>query len=198
PDALRNALLAAKTPEKASDLLADWRRKLRNLRPEPAAKMIREFLATKQDVPTHLPFVVAPAGSLKSAPTLRVFLMDELARVDKAAAAAIAENILADWSSPDEWAVALRNYAQGSTNPNKDAFLINRMQHLLRYEPSQHDPSVGYLESFDVAVYLGGTSLTPLLCDLVRSKENQAVAHAAYLALDRLTLNDAEHTLQLL
>jgi hypothetical protein len=41
-----------------------------------------------------------------------------------------------------------------------------------------------------VAVYAGGAELVPTLTGLLRQKENKAVAHAAYLALDRLTLQD--------
>ncbi|HKQ39103.1 MAG TPA: hypothetical protein VJ063_13585, partial [Verrucomicrobiae bacterium] len=36
----------------------------------------------------------------------------------------------------------------------------------------------------------GGTELVPVLTDLLKKKDNQAVAHAAYLALDRLVLKE--------
>ncbi|HEY0457447.1 MAG TPA: hypothetical protein VGE41_13835 [Verrucomicrobiae bacterium] len=195
---VHNALLKESNPDRTKTLLADWQTLLRSLPPEAAAKMIRDFLETKKDAPTHLPFALAPGGSLKSAPTLRTFLLDELARVDKRGATAEAKAILTGWSSPEEWALALRNYAQGSTEPAKDAYLTDRMRQLLHYEPWQADPSAGYLESFDVAVYLGGTNFTPALCDLARRKDNQALAHASYLALDRLTLANTTDTLQLL
>jgi hypothetical protein len=54
------------------------------------------------------------------------------------------------------------------------------------------------LESFDVAVHLGGTALLPVLTDLLRQQDNRPVAHAAFLALDRLTLRDASAVLALL
>jgi hypothetical protein len=41
-----------------------------------------------------------------------------------------------------------------------------------------------------VAVHVGGTELVPALASLLRRKDNQAVAYAAYLALDRLTLRE--------
>src|SRR5439155_5381320 len=50
-------------------------------------------------------------------------------------------------------------------------------------------------EAFDVAVYLGGTNLMSPLADLVRRQDNPAVAHAAYLALDRMVINDAGNML---
>ncbi len=59
-----------------------------------------------------------------------------------------------------------------------------------RYGPWQQNPSTGYLEAFDVAVFLGGTGLVPALTELVRMQDNPAVAHAAYLALDRLAITE--------
>ena len=46
-----------------------------------------------------------------------------------------------------------------------------------------------------MAVYLGGTNLAPALGDLIRWQDNPAVAHAAYLALDRLVITDASQLL---
>jgi hypothetical protein len=44
-------------------------------------------------------------------------------------------------------------------------------------------------------VFLGGTNLMSALSDLVRRKDNPAVAHASFLTLDRLVINDAVATL---
>src|SRR6185369_3033685 len=52
------------------------------------------------------------------------------------------------------------------------------------------EPSTGFREAFDVAVYLGGANLLPELTALVRRTDNQAVSHAAFLALDRLAISD--------
>jgi len=46
-----------------------------------------------------------------------------------------------------------------------------------------------------MAVLLGGTNFISPLSELVRKQDNQAVAHAAYLALDRLVINDPTTTL---
>jgi hypothetical protein len=97
--------------------------------------------------------------------------------------------------SADEWAVALRNLARGDTSADGRALLEQKTTQLLQYEPWQQNPSVGYLEAFDVAVYLGGTSLLPTISDMVRSQDNPAVAHASFLALDRLAINDPATTL---
>jgi hypothetical protein len=179
-------------------LLDDLRRSLTAMPPEEASAVIREFLDTKVDAASGSDFKISPDGSLAESPTLRVFLLDCLAQVDPAGAAAYAREILKELNSADEWAVALRSCARGTATPEGNAFLEEKMRALLRHEPWQANPSVGYLEAFDVAVHLGGTALMPELTKLVRGKDNQAVAHAAYLALDRLTINHPTSTLQAL
>jgi hypothetical protein len=97
--------------------------------------------------------------------------------------------------SPDEWAVALRNLAWGDPSAEGRALLEQKTTEMLQYGPWQQNPSVGFLEAFDVAVYLGGTSLIPTLTDLVQRQDNPALAHASYLALDRLVINNPTATL---
>src|SRR5262249_19305615 len=147
---------------------------------------IRQFLDSGADAPTRQGFKIGAKGMLTEAPTLRVFLLDYLAQLDPGAAAAYAQTILQTKSSADEWAVALRNYALANPTPEAKRFLQEKARDMMLYEPWQKDPSVGYLEAFDVAVYAGGPDFAPTLADLVRQKENRAVAHAAYLALDRM------------
>jgi len=156
-----------------------------------AAASIRALLDTKLDAPTGQGFKVGGKGGLDQAPTFRTYLMDYLAQIDPSAAAAYARVVLSSMDSPDEWAVALRNLARGDTSAAARDLLTQKTAELLAYEPWQQNPSTGYLEAFDTAVYLGGTNLVPTLTDLVRKKDNQAVAHAAYLALDRLVIADA-------
>ncbi|HOX58470.1 MAG TPA: hypothetical protein P5205_15530 [Candidatus Paceibacterota bacterium] len=162
------------------------------------AAAIRQLLDSKADAPTGQGFKVGGGGSLTEAPTLRTFLLDQLGRLDPAAAAAYARIILSRMDSPDEWAVALRSLAVGDTSPSGRALLGQKIAELLRYEPWQRDPSVGYLEAFDAAVFLGDTNLAPALADLVRRQDNSAVSHAAYLALDRMIINDASQLLSAL
>lgn len=160
-----------------------------------ASAAIRQFLDSKADAPTHLGFRLAATGWLDEAPTLRTFLLDELARIDPTAAADYSKIVLASMDSADEWAVALRNLAQGDSSPAGRGLLQQKANEMLRQEAWQQNPSVGFLEAFDVSVFLGGTNLMPALSDLVRRQDNSAVAHAAYLALDRLVINDPALTL---
>jgi hypothetical protein len=159
---------------------------------------IRRFLDSKIDALTGQGFKIGQHGFLTETPTLRMWLLDYLAQIDPAAAAEYARVILNSKDSPDEWALALRNLALGDTSADARALLSEKTGEMLQYEPWQQNPSVGFLEAFDVAVYLGGTNLTSVLAGLVCLQDNQAVAHAAFLALDRLSLSDAKDTLSLL
>jgi hypothetical protein len=159
---------------------------------------IRQFLDSKADASTHLGFKIGDHGLLDEAPTLRTFLLDELSRIDPASAADYSKVILAGKDSPDEWAVALRNLARGDDSDSGRQLLAQKTSEMLQYEPWQKNPSVGFLEAFDVAVYLGGDGLMPALTQMVQQQDNPAVAHASYLALDRLVINEPVSTLNAL
>jgi hypothetical protein len=190
------AMQAAKGGHRQS--LADLRGQLARLPRAQAAKAIRDFLEDGADQATGLDFAVGGDGWLKSAPTLRVFLLDYLAQVDPAAAADYARTVLARSASADEWAVCLRNLARQSASPADQDYLESKFRELARHESWQKSPSVGYLEAFDLPVYLGRTNLAPDLAALLQKQDNQAVAHAAFLALDRLVIAKPADTLALL
>lgn len=151
---------------------------------------IRRFLDSKQDAPTGQGFKVGKNGFLTEAPTFRTFLLDYLAQIDPAAAAAYARIILQSKDSPDEWALALRNLALGDTGPDARKLLEAKTVEMLSYPPWQQNPSTGYLEAFDTAVYLGDSQLLPTLSHLLQLPDNSAVAHAAFLAMDRMVINN--------
>jgi hypothetical protein len=155
-----------------------------------ASAAIRRFLDSKADATTRQGFKIGAKGFLNEAPTLRTFLLDYLGQVDPVAAAEYARVILNSKDSPDEWAVALRNLATGDPGADGRALLQQKAGEMSQYGPWQQNPSTGYLEAFDVAVYLGGTGLVPALTELVRKQDNPAMAHAAYLALDRLAIDE--------
>ena len=184
-------LNAAPDAKTAQPQLAELRAALAAMSTNEAVAEMRRFLDSRADAATRLGFKVTASGALDEAPTLRTFLLDEMARLDPVAAAEYAKVILASKDSPDEWAVALRNLARGDTSAEGRALLEQKAVELLQHEPWQREPSVGYLEAFDTAVFVGGTNLMPALSDLIRRKDNQAVAHASFLTLDRLVINAA-------
>jgi hypothetical protein len=170
--------------------LEELRRSLASGDKTEASAAIRRFLDSRVDTPTGLGFKIGSRGVLTEAPTLRTYLLDYLGQIDPATAADYARVILSSKDSPDEWAVALRNLALGDTSPAAHALLEQKTGELLSYGAWQQNPSTGYLEAFDAAVYLGGTDLIPTLTGLARLQDNPAVAHAAFLALDRSVIND--------
>jgi hypothetical protein len=194
-EAVRAALAAMTPPQSAGEKLDELRQYLSSLDPGSAVTAIRQFLDSRQDAFTGLGFAIGGKGFLTTAPSLRTFLLDQLAQLDPTAAAEYAKVVLASKDSPDEWALALRNLARGDRTAEGRMLLEQKTGEMLRYEGWQQNPSAAYLEAFDAAVYLGGTNLMPALSDLVRRQDNEALAHAAYLALDRLVINDPATTL---
>ena len=188
---LANASDAAKQKQ----ALALLRQTLASSPTSEASAAIRRFLDSKADATTRQGFKIGAKGFLNEAPSLRAFLLDYLGQIDPAAAAQYARVILNSKDSPDEWAVALRNLAVGDPSADGRALLQQKASEMLQYGPWQENPSAGYLEAFDVAVFLGGTNLAPVLSDLIRRQDNPAVAHAAYLALDRLVITDTAQLL---
>lgn len=188
--AAMNKLAGATDATGKKDALAALKAALASGSTNEIAAAIRRFLESKVDAPTGLGFKIGQGGWLKAAPTLRTWLLDYLAQIDPAAAAAYARVILSSPDSPDEWALALRSLAVGDTSAEARALLTTKMRELLQNQAWRQNPSAGYLEAFDTAVYLGGTDLAPPLAGLVRAQDNQAVAHAAFLALDRMVIND--------
>lgn len=177
-------------PGAAERRLAELHKLLPTLPADGVVSAIRELLQSNIDASTHADLSVGPGGSVEHASSLRVFLLDYLAQVDPLTAAAEAEKVLSRKTSPDEWAIALRNYARVHDSPEGRAFLRDKFEEMVRDEQWQTNASAGFLQAFDVAVFLGGTELVPTLTDLLKKKDNQAVAHAAYLALDRLVLKE--------
>jgi hypothetical protein len=170
--------------------LAQLRNQLNGLGTEAASRAVQRYFDSGADSPTHLGFKLARDGSLSSAPSLRLFLLDYLTKVDPKAAAAYAEKILRSSDSPDEWAISLRAYALANTTPDGKTYLQQKLREMLRNESWQRNPSVGFLEAFDVIVHTRDREMTPDLANWARQTDNRALSHAAFLTLDRLIQKD--------
>jgi hypothetical protein len=179
-------------------LLGKLRGELIRMPRTQAVKSIQAFLDSGDDVLTGQEFSIGNGGFLNTSPTLRVFLLDYLPRIDPAAAAEYARTVLSRMDSADEWAVSLRNLARASTNRADRDYLEVKLRQLWGCESWRQKPSIGYLEAFDLAVYLGRTNLVPDLAHLMQSRDNPAVAHASFLALDRLVISRPAEMLALL
>lgn len=151
-----------------------------------AVAAIESFLQSGEDNSTGIEFEIGAGGALTGSPTLRVFLMDLLLEVDPAAAARISREILATATTADEWAVSLRNVARGETGADNKEYLRVKAEELITNADWQADPSIGYLNAFDVLVHTEATESTALLSNLIQGKERRDLAHAGFLTLDRL------------
>ena len=168
------------------DLLA----KLDSMNPAESVAWIRDFLKTGKDKSTGLPFEIGANHAMKQWPTFRTFLLDALRMIDPTAAAEISREILAKPTTADEWALALRNIGLTDNSPGTNALLLEKTEALIANPAWQADPSVGYLNAFDVLVHTGATETTPLLSNLIQRKDRKDLAHAAFLTLDRLVQNE--------
>lgn len=175
--------------------LNELRAKLKAMPPDEAVLWIRSFLENGQDKPTGLSFVIGNDQEITESPTFRTFLIDAIFSIDPAAAAALCREILGTPTTPDEWALALRNIGRAETSPKANAFLREKTEALIANPEWQADPSIGFFESFDVLVHTDATESTPLLSSLIQRKDRKDLAHAGFLTLDRLVERDPADTL---
>lgn len=165
--------------------LSGLRTALLALPKDEAVARIRSFLDAGGDHSTGLSFGIVKDGTLSEWSSFRTFLLDTLLAVDPAAAAATGREILGKPTTADEWALALRNVARGDGTADPD-FLRAKTEELIRNPAWQADPSIGYLNAFDVLVHVQATASTPLLSGLIQQKDRKDLAHAGFLTLDRL------------
>ncbi len=187
-ESVRRLIGEGSDPQRVKALLGQLSEKLAAISPEKAAGLLRDALSSRLDAVTKLPFAIGDGGNLATAPTFRVWLLDQLGRTDPQAAADYAKQILATRESADEWAVALRDFARVRGAAGDVAFLNGKMRELLGDPRWQAEQSAGWLEAFDVAVHAKAVELTPDLARLLMrtGKQDKAAAHAAFLTLDRL------------
>lgn len=165
---------------------SDWRAVLAALPAAERATVYETFLAGGADGPTGEGFRVGPGGSLREAPTWRVAALDGLGAADPARAAAVARAILENSSSPDEWAVALRNYGRTLAEPGTDDFFNDRIDALLGNHAWRAEPTGGFLEAFDAAVYSGHPRWAGALLEIHREAANPAVRRASAVGFEGL------------
>lgn len=175
-------------PDAASSLatLQNLRGILATLPKTEAVAFIAAFLASGEDAATGLAFEIGSDGTVKGWPTVRTFLLDALLALDPAAAAKMSRDLLATPTTADEWALALRNVGRVETGADANAYLRERTEALILHAAWQADPSIGYLNAFDVLVHVAATASTPLLSSLIQKKDRRDLAHAGFLTLNRL------------
>ncbi len=197
---VHSQLSGLKDPDQRRELLKQLEKELWHNQPSESAKVVRQFLETKKDAPAGGGFQLRENGTLEDATTLRVFLLDQLGRLNLEEAGKYAETIFENSNSSDEWALAFRNYAWSHTPEEGSSYLRNQFNQLLNNRQWRAKPSAGFLESFDVLVHTNSQDFIPQLGKLLEKKEenNQAVAHASFLTIDRLVIDNPEKGLSTL
>ena len=191
------SLLRTGTPEQNAARLEELRLLLRTKNPQGAVLAVRLFLQSGKDSDTGLPYTVGEDGTLASAPTLRVYLLDELANLaekgnDTNALLEESYRVLGARGSADEWSVALRNIAWGDKDSN--TYLNQKFQEMVSNPIWAKDPSAGMLEAFDIPAYTGDTGSITILVAYLDAKdpdtgERSTLANASNVALDKMAQN---------
>ena len=195
--AAADALSESPSQAHAAGVFRDLRAELAGLPEDEAVEAIQAFLATGRDERTRLPFGVGREGRLDTAPSLRVFLLDELGSLDAAAAARLAEKGFEETASADEYAIHLRNFAWGSDLPATEriAKVRQRAVEMTQRRIWREEPTDGFAEAYDALVYSNATEVTLQLAgDTDRSRPGN-IRRPSNLALDRLVIAAPEETL---
>jgi hypothetical protein len=139
---------------------------------------------------------------LASAPTWRTGLLDLLGQTDPWLALPFSREVLAETNQPDEYALALRNLGWVNINRQLDEEIAGAFAAMLHREDWLNNPTVGYLEGFDLAVELGGPEMVRRMGDLIvpraQSERVDPVTFAAFLALDRMVQRQPDDFLAVL
>jgi hypothetical protein len=175
-------------PDAAVAALGEMEGALRALPRDEAVAALIAFLDSGADAATGLDFKLGSGGILARAPTLRVWALDHLGRIDAAVAASYAARIYARHDSADEWAVALRNDWRVAAPAGRIEPVRARVLELLADEAWAKQPSVGFLEAFDVAVATMAWEAVPRLEQWLGLAQPKALRAGAWIAFDRLTM----------
>ncbi|MCC5806607.1 MAG: hypothetical protein JJU00_09805 [Opitutales bacterium] len=195
--AAADALAESPSQAYAAGILRDLRAALAAAPRGEAVAAVTAFLETGRDERTRLPFSVGRGGRLETAPSLRVFLLDELGTLDPAAATQMAETGFEATESADEYAIHLRNFAWGSDLPpvERIAKVRERAMEMTQRNAWREAPTDGFAEAYDALVYATATEVTSQLArDTDRSRPGN-IRRPSNLALDRLVIAAPEETL---
>lgn len=185
------------SPEHSRDILARLRARIRNSSDYGgSAVAIAEFLKTGEDSSTGLGFIVGTEGVMEDVPTLRTALLDLLPPLDPNLASKVSREIMDQGLDPDEYALGLRNVVWNDHQGRHAEELHQRFGAMLDRNDWLADPSGGFLEAFDVAVYLGTPEALDQVMSVVHLEDSDGQAatggqwRAAFMALDRIILKN--------
>jgi hypothetical protein len=191
-EALRRFKAGKVDADTARKILADLDQILREAGGEVAGAAIIAFLETGEDAVTGLEFTVGEGGVLDEAPTMRTSMLDKLGQMSAKDAVEYAKKIFDQARSADEWAVNMRNLAWNNGDKRFTAELESRIEQMLDRSEWLKTPSAGFVEAFDLAVYVGGLQQVANMASVLGLGLQNGLDHAAFLSLDRLTLREPD------
>lgn len=180
------------SPDQMKMLLAAWWADLdqSGMSAHDQARMLVAYLDSGQNLSTGQLFEVGQHGRLSSAPTLRVQALDWLGEADPRLAADYSRKIFEQSNSPDEWALALRNYGRILEAPDTDDFFTSHVRALINNQDWQANPTRGFLEAFDSAVYSAAPVIIEDLLEVCFTSGHKGTSLAATMALDNIAGDD--------
>jgi hypothetical protein len=196
--AIANAEIAIANGGDARTILSELRAKLLAAGDSAASKAILEYLESGRDCETGLTFKVGKNGAMISTPTMRTFLLDLLATVDPQAAVDYAETVFEAKTSADEYAICLRNLGRIDKSDAMKSYIASRAAELLGDSSLASSPTGGFVEAFDALAYSGDTDKIQLLAEYLAKDKGTALNMPAFIALDRLVIDDTETALKTL
>ena len=159
--------------------------------PGAVSVAVRGFFASGDDASTGMPFAVAADGRLDSWPTLRTFLLEWLATADPEAALGLSREVMDRMTSPEEYAIALRNLGWADLDGDLAEEFDDRFERLLRMKEWRVQPGPAYLESMDAALLLPPGRAAGLLAEIQADGATPShLARASFIALDRVAERD--------
>jgi len=93
------------------------------------------YLRSGRDVSTGRGFKLEPDGTVSEAPTLRIKLLNDLAKTNLPAAVGFAREILQEKKSADEWALSLAILARSDTSATNREYLHAKAEEMALYTP---------------------------------------------------------------
>jgi hypothetical protein len=182
-----SALRDAESAEDSATILSKLAATLRAGDPEEVSSAVRAFFASGDDVSTGMPFVVAADGRLNSWPTLRAFLLEWLPSSDPEAALALSREVMDRMTSPEEYAIALRNLGWSDLDGDLATEFGERFDRMLRSDAWRAQPAPAFLEAMDAALLLPPSLGARRMAEITADPNTPpALARSGFIALDRI------------
>jgi hypothetical protein len=115
-------------------------------------------------------------------------MLDQLGQIDPATSGSYAAKVYSRRDSAEEWAIAMRNDWRASAPVGRIAPVRERALELIHHPSWARQANLGFLEAFDLAVATLAWEAVPQLEQMLDPSRDAALRRAAWVALDRLSL----------